>query len=225
MNAHRHFSDPAAVTAYAQRAYRTVPGLNVAHQLTELLLDQAVPANGRVLVVGAGGGLELAYLAARHDHWTFEGVDPSRPMLDLAREATAAFADRVTLREGVIDDAPRGPFDGATCLLTLHFLEPPERLRTLQEIHARLTPGAPLVVLHHSIPGGEDRPRWLARSAALAARSGTPVEDARRNATRLDELLPILEPAADEALLTQAGFTQVDNVFAALTIRGWTARA
>lgn len=225
MKAHHHFSDPAAVAGYAQRAHRTVPGLDVAHRLTEILLDEAVPADGRVLVVGAGGGLELAYLAAQHDRWTFEGVDPSRPMLDLARDATAAFADRITFREGFIDDAARGPFDGATCLLTLHFLAPPERLRTLQEIHARLTPGAPLVVLHHSIPGGDDRPRWLARTAALAARSGTPVEDARRNAAQLDERLPILEPAADEALLTQAGFTQVDNFFAALTIRGWTARA
>lgn len=225
MSAHRHFSDPAAVTGYAERAQRTVPGLHVAHQLAELLLDEAVPAHGRVLVVGAGGGLELAYLAARHDGWTFEGVDPSRPMLDLAREATAAFADRITLREGVIDDASSGPFDGATCLLTLHFLAPPERLRTLREIHARLAPGAPLVVLHHSIPAGDDRPRWLARVAALAARSGTSVEDAQRNAARLDDQLPILDPAADEALLTQAGFTQVDNVFAALSIRGWTARA
>lgn len=225
MNAHQHFSDPAAVTGYGQRAHRTVPGLDVAHRLTELLLDETVPADGQVLVVGAGGGLELAYLAAQHVGWTFEGVDPSRPMLDLAREATAAFADRITLREGIIDAAASGPFDGATCLLTLHFLAPPERLWTLQQIHARLAPGAPLVVLHHSIPAGKDRPRWLARSAALAARSGTPLEDARRNASRLDEQLPILEPSADEALLTQAGFTQVDNFFAALTIRGWTARA
>lgn len=224
MNAGQHFSDPAAVSGYAQRAHRTVPGLAVAHALTDLLLDEAVPADGRLLVVGAGGGLELAYLAARHRRWTFEGVDPSRPMLELAREATAASADRITLREGVVDDASSGPFDGATCLLTLHFLPPAERLRTLEQIHARLAPGAPLVVLHHSIPTGDARPRWLERIAALAARSGTPLDVARSSAAQLGEQLPILAPAEDRALLEQAGFTEIDEIFAALTIRGWAAR-
>ncbi|WP_434803260.1 class I SAM-dependent methyltransferase [Paracidovorax avenae] len=54
------------------------------------------------------------------------------------------------LHEGYIDSAPEGPFDGATCLLTLHFLPTAERLRTLQQLRARLKPGAPLVVAHHS---------------------------------------------------------------------------
>lgn len=225
MDSKQHFSDPAAVSGYAQRAHRTVLGLGVAHDITDLVLEAAVPDDGRVLVVGAGGGLELAHLAARHDRWTFEGVDPSEPMLELAHEATTAFADRITLRAGVVEDATAGPFDGATCLLTLHFLAAPERLRTLEQIRARLRPGAPLVVLHHSIRAGDERPRWLERIAALAARSGTPIEAARRSAAQLDERLPILSPAEDRALLARAGFTEIDEVFAALTIRGWAARA
>jgi len=56
----------------------------------------------------------------------------------------------VSLTQGYIDEAPIGPFDGATCLLTLHFLSREERLRTLQEIARRLRPGAPLIVMHVS---------------------------------------------------------------------------
>jgi tRNA (cmo5U34)-methyltransferase len=45
------------------------------------------------------------------------------------------------LHESYIDSAPTGPFDGAACLLTLHFLPPDERLQTLKRILLRLKPG------------------------------------------------------------------------------------
>ncbi|MGB8350443.1 MAG: hypothetical protein WCE47_08435, partial [Gaiella sp.] len=57
------FSDPAAVASYAERTRRAVPGLDVLHGIVEQILAESVPNDGRVLVVGAGGGLELTHLA------------------------------------------------------------------------------------------------------------------------------------------------------------------
>ena len=54
----------------------------------------------------------------------------------------------VSLHEGYIDVAPEGPFDAATCLLTLHFVPVEER--------RRLKPGAPFVVAHLSFPQHND---------------------------------------------------------------------
>ena len=105
-----------------------------------------------ILVVGAGGGMEVRAMAAERAHWRFTGVDPSAAMLDLARKATSPFAERISLLEGTVDAAPAGPFDGATCLLTMHFLDRGERLRTLREIHGRLKPDARLVLAHHCRP-------------------------------------------------------------------------
>ncbi|MFP3481047.1 class I SAM-dependent methyltransferase, partial [Burkholderia sp. SIMBA_057] len=82
--------------------------------------------------LGAGGGLELKALADAHPHWRFVGVDPAAEMLRLAERTLGPHMDRVELVEGYIDDAPEGPFDAATCLLTLHFLAPPERERTVR---------------------------------------------------------------------------------------------
>jgi tRNA (cmo5U34)-methyltransferase len=45
--------------------------------MTGLLLEEHVPANGQVLVVGAGGGLELRALVEQRLDWSFDGVDPS----------------------------------------------------------------------------------------------------------------------------------------------------
>lgn len=80
---------------YAESARRNVPGLAGLHRMTGLLLAERVPANGRVLVVGAGGGLELNALAEHYPGWSFDGVDLSTNMLILARETAARAADRI----------------------------------------------------------------------------------------------------------------------------------
>ncbi|HJV68797.1 class I SAM-dependent methyltransferase [Ideonella sp.] len=192
--------------------------------MTSLLLGEQSPDAARVLVVGAGGGLELVSLATARPGWRFTGVDPSPAMLDLAREAIAPFAERVQLIEGTVSQAPAERFDGATCLLVLHFLERSERLRTLQAIHLRLKPGARLVVAHHSPPEGRAE-RWMSRSAAFAA--GTPADQASAAAAGklMTERLPMLTPAEEEDLLRAAGFVDVEQFYAALSFRGWVASA
>ncbi len=68
-----------------------------------------------MLVLGAGGGLELKAFAQANGEWCFDGVDPSAPMLALARQTMGPFAPRASFHEGYVDAAPEGPFDGATC--------------------------------------------------------------------------------------------------------------
>ena len=53
-----HFTDPAAVARYAEGPRRNVPGYDGLLRMSRILLAERVPAQGRVLVVGAGGGLE-----------------------------------------------------------------------------------------------------------------------------------------------------------------------
>src|SRR3546814_13092314 len=60
-----------------------------------------------LLVLGAGGGLELSAMARLNPGWHFVGVDPSPPMLAQARAQTQEFANRISLHEGYIEDAPR----------------------------------------------------------------------------------------------------------------------
>ena len=219
------FSDPAAVASYAERTRRAVPGLDVLHGIVEQILAESVPNDGRVLVVGAGGGLELTHLAEHHDEWTFDGVDPSAPMLDAAREAMGPLAARAALHDGYMTDAPEGPFDAATCLLTLHFVSREERLRTLREIHRRLRPGAPLLTFHHSVPDGNARAAWLERHTRFAAGPDASPAQVAESAATLATQLPILRPDEDEALLYEAGFEDVGTYYAALTLRGWLAYA
>lgn len=218
------FANAAAVASYARETPLKVPGLADLHRMAMLLLAEQATGAARILVVGAGGGMETLALAQAQPSWRFTGVDPSAAMLDLARGALAPVADRVALIEGTVDQAPDGPFDGATCILTLHHIDRDARLHTLQQIRRRLKPGARLVIAGHSAPG-PDSERWLTRSVAFGDRSGLDWEKSAATARMMAERLPLLTPADEEHLLVEAGFTDVALFYAAFSFRGWVATA
>ncbi|KRR07635.1 methyltransferase [Bradyrhizobium jicamae] len=221
-----HFSDPVAVARYAEGPPRFVPGFADLHRMTRILLAERAAPDAQVLVLGAGGGLELKALAEAEPHWRFIGVDPAAAMLKLAEQTLGPFGTRVQLHQGLIDDAPDGPFDAATCLLTLHFLDLDERRRTAREIHRRLRPGAPFVVAHSSFPQTEDeRTRWLSRYAAYAIASGADPDQANNARAAVDASLSLLSPEQDARVLSEAGFRDVELFYAAFTWRGWVGYA
>ena len=208
------------VSAYEDRVARHVPGVRDLHRMAGLLISESAPPDGRILVLGAGGGMELRALAEMEPGWRFDGVDPSSDMLNQARIAVGKDRDRVTFHEGYIEDAPEGPFDGATCLLTLHFLPRTERLRTLREIHRRLRPGARFVAAHHSYPRDE-ADIWLRRNARLLHPGRGAEEKVASSVEMMKANLPALSPEEDEAFLREAGFTDVRLIYAGFTFRGW----
>ncbi len=221
-----HFADAQAVARYAENPPRVVPGFADMQRMAGLLLAERAGESGRVLVLGAGGGLELNAFAQAYPHWRLEGVDPSAEMLELARATLGPRAERVRLHQGYAETAPDGPFDAAACLLTLHFIPDEERLRTLAHLRRRLRPGAPLVVAHLSAPDAPAaRERWLARYAAFAVSSGIAPAQAEAARQALAARLPILAPERDEALLREAGFADVALFYAGFAFRGWVAYA
>ena len=220
------FSNPEAVSRYADGPRRFVPGFEALHRLTGLLLAERAPSDARVLVLGAGGGLEMKALADMYPGWTFVGVDPAGEMLRLAARTLGPDARRVELIEGYIDDAPAGPFDAATCLLTLHFLDAAERRRTVQGIHSRLKPGAPFVAVHGSVPqSGAERARWFDRYAAYAIASGADPEQAMSARSAVEASVHMFSPEQDEEILHRGGFSDATLFFAAFTWRGWVGHA
>ncbi|QOZ13590.1 class I SAM-dependent methyltransferase [Bradyrhizobium sp. CCBAU 51765] len=220
------FSDPQFVARYTEGPRRFVPGYESMQAMTAILLAERARDDARVLVLGAGGGLELKTFAQAHPGWRFDGVDPSAAMLALAGRTLGELAPRARFHEGYIDDAPEGPFDGATCLLTLHFVDVAERRRIASEVRRRLKPGAAFVIAHLSAPDGEtERPRWLSRYSAFLAASGVEPEQAAAAKDAVTNHLRILAPAQDEAILREAGFSEPTLFYTGFAFRGWVAYA
>ncbi len=220
------FSDPEMVTRYAEGPPRFVPGFEALHRMAAILLAEQTPSDAHLLVLGAGGGLELKAFAETHPDWTFDGVDPAPEMLKLAARTLGPLASRARLHEGYIDDAPEGPFDAAVCLLTMHFLETEERRRTVSEVRRRLKPGAPFVVAHLSFPQGPvEQALWMTRYIEFAKTSGVDPEQAEGARDAVEQHLHVLTPEQDEAVLRDAGFSKVSLFYTAFTWRGWVASA
>lgn len=220
------FSDPQAVARYTEGPPRFVPGYNAMLSMAAILLAERARDDARILVLGAGGGLELKTFAQAQPRWSFDGVDPSAAMLALAGQTLGPLASHARLHQGYIDDAPEELFDGASCLLTLHFVDIAERRRIAAEIRRRLKPRAPFVVAHLSAPDGdEERPLWLSRYSAFLAASGVGPEQAAAARNAVTNHLEILTPAQDEAILREAGFSDPTLFYTGFTFRGWVAYA
>jgi tRNA (cmo5U34)-methyltransferase len=220
------FYDPEIVSQYAEGPPRFMPGYGDMQIMTAILLAERAADNGAILVLGAGGGMEMRAFLNLQPQWRLTGVDPAVQMLDLARATLGRDADRTTLIEGLIDAAPPGPFAGACALLTLHFLPAEERLRTLRAIHARLAPGAAFVAAHSSFPqASAERAPWLARYAAFARAKGADAALVEQAAQALAATVEVLDPAQDERLLQQAGFSAVTPFYTGFTWRGWVGYA
>jgi tRNA (cmo5U34)-methyltransferase len=218
--------DADAASAYAEGPRRQVPGYESLHRMVSLLLAERLPVDGRVLVLGAGGGQEIKALADAHPQWSFDGVDPSADMLRLAGQVVAPHAWRVRLHEGYASDAPDGPYDAATSILTFHFIPREERLETLTQLHRRLRPGAPFVLVHLSFPQAEPlRSLWIARHVAYGMSTRTDPAQAERARQAIGSRLTILSPEEEEAMLRMAGFSGGSLFYAGMSIRGWVAYA
>lgn len=221
------FADPDFAARYVDGPKRFVPGHHDMLRMSALLVAEGAPDEANILVVGAGGGIELRHFAQAQPGWRFTGVDPSSEMLAVARQTLGEFSDRCDLVEGLIDAAPPGPFDGATCLLTLHMIsDDGTKLATLQAIRRRLRPGAPFVVVDHCLDRSDPQfAHKLDRYARFALDSGAPPEDVARACEGIRQFVPMISREREAQLLAEAGFHDIEIFYAGLLWTGWSARA
>jgi tRNA (cmo5U34)-methyltransferase len=68
--------NPALSDNYERAPRWFIPGYDASHAMAAVLLRDRVSEHGQILVVGAGGGVELSVFARECQGWTFTGVDP-----------------------------------------------------------------------------------------------------------------------------------------------------
>lgn len=224
-----YYDDPDFVRNYAQGPSAFVPAYEHVQRMAAQLLYERIVDVGDVLVLGAGGGLELEAFALRHARWTFMGIDPANEMLKAAKErvAAAGASSRVNWHHGYIFDAPPGSYDAATCLLTLHFVpDDGNKERTLIELRRRLRAGAPFILVDCCIDlASPTSERSLARYRDFALESGADPDEVNAACERLTSVLKMVSPARNEELLMLSGFSDIELFYAGLSWRGWRATA
>lgn len=205
-----------------------VPGYGTMLQMTTQLIAEHIGETGVVLVLGAGGGLEIEVFSASMPRWTYLAIDPNKGMLDAARERArrCGAMDKVVWIDGFVFNAPPALCDAGVCLLTLHFVTGEEsKLDTLKALRARLRPSAPLVVVDLCMDkGASDYELRLDRYCRFALDSGADPELVASTRERVRTVIDTLGASREDALIRDAGFRDVDLFYAGHSWRGWIAR-
>ena len=220
-----HF-DAERAEAYDKQFSAMQPIKEAVHLLIQIQFAD-LPADARILMAGAGTGAEARYLAARFPGWRFTLIDPSAPMLTVARRHAEAegFAERCTFLADYVSGAPLDAHDAATSLLVSHFLtETGARQSFFADIAARLKPGGLLFNLdlcadRQAATFPEALDLWL----GLMRQSGVPEEMRAGWVSSFGRVFGVHGPSELEALIAAAGFTPPARVFQAAMMRGWTA--
>lgn len=185
--------------------------------------------DAKVLVVGAGTGMEICTFAPLSPGWRMMGVDPSSDMLAVARQKISGMQlqDNASLFQGYTHELPEDElYDAATCILVMHFLpDDGAKLRLLQSISQRLRSGATLVLVDgYGDPGSAEFKQTLNAWRAFPVAKGVDpavVEDGFNNTIlRLIKFIP--EPRI-AALLDEAGFAEPSRFFTSFLYGGWIA--
>lgn len=224
-----NFSEPEHVARYIRNGPPAfAPGHAGMLRMARVLLSERMPDDGQILVVGAGGGLEIRGFAEAAPGWRFVGVDPAPAMLDLARQvAGPAAGERLHLIEGTVSEAPPGPFDAATCILVLGLVpDDGSKQATLGMIHKRLKPGAPLVLVDQCIDrSAPDFQLRLDRYAAYALSAGVDAETVAGARAAIEKLSSMVGPSRNAELLDVSGFKGAEVFYVGMAWRGWVAYA
>ncbi len=213
---------------YEQTIALKIPGYALLHEMTERLLAAALGEasdSASLLAIGAGGGQELVALGRSYPLRRLTAVDTSARMLDMAKRRVEREAVQATIHwvEGAAQALEGGmDFDGATCMLALHFVQGREAKQALLQAAAdRLRDGAPFFLAclngkpaakadrilldgwrSHMLAGGITEDSWQRFEASLGVES---------------DIIPFEEVAE---LLNEAGFTGVTRYFGSYMIDG-----
>ncbi|MFZ5480519.1 MAG: class I SAM-dependent methyltransferase [Myxococcota bacterium] len=215
--------DATHAEAYDRSLERLQPIKATLHLLIRWQFS-GLPEDARILLAGAGTGAEARFLAPLFPRWRFTLVDPSAPMLEVARRHATAegFADRCEVHVGLVSSIAAELYDAAASVLVSHFLtDAGEREAYFAEIAGRLKPGgllfnADLCADTESAAFAPVMDHWLPLVAMPDDRKAT-------FRAAFGKAFAAHGPSGVEAMIERAGFTAPVPCFQALLIRGWMA--
>lgn len=213
---------------YDQRWAKTAPIRDALHFLLNAVFAE-LPAEARLLCVGAGTGEEIAYLAARRPGWSFTAVEPSGAMAAACRAKAErlGFAARCQVHEGYLDSLPATePFDAATSFLVSQFiLDVAARGAFFNGIAARLKAGG--LLASSDLASDVTSPAYdalLQVWLTMMQGAGVPSANIEQMRAAYARDVAILTPDAVAAIIASGGFELPVRFYQSGLIHAWFAR-
>lgn len=220
--------DRERAASYDKRFAKLAPMKDALHLLIRMVLSE-LPADARILCIGAGTGSELIYLAQAFPQWRFTAVEPAAPMLDICRRRAeeCGIASRCTFHEAYLDSLPESEsFDAATCILVSQFFMQAEARRDFfRQIAARLRPDGYLVSADLASDMSESTYKNLFEVWVRSWKyCEIPAEEVEKLCASLGQNVAVLPPQEIESIIASSGFDAPVLFFQTLLIHAWYAK-
>jgi tRNA (cmo5U34)-methyltransferase len=198
------------------------------HLLMAAALSE-LPSTARILVVGAGTGPELLFLARRFPEWRFTAVEPSLPMLEVCRRKAveSRIDSRCEFHGGYLDSLPAGaPHHAATSLLVSQFLlDRDHRTTYFRAVAERLVPAGLLVTADLASHADVSTSRELMEMWLRMMRGAdVPAENLEKLRAAYGRDVSVLPPGEVEAIIAAGGFESPLQFLQTGMIHAWLAR-
>jgi ubiquinone/menaquinone biosynthesis C-methylase UbiE len=126
-------------------------------------------AEGRVLEIGIGSGLNLPFYRRAHD---ILGLEPSPRLAAMTRQAAKRYSSRVTLVEGSAEAIPLESHSVDTVVTTWTLCSIPQASLALSEMRRVLKPAGRLLFVEHGRAPEENVRKWQDRLTPMWKRIG-----------------------------------------------------
>lgn len=127
-------------------------------------------AEGRVLEIGIGSGLNLPFYSPQVGE--ILGLEPSPRLLAMAQEAAKSTRTPITLIEGSAEAIPINSASIDTVVTTWTLCSIPAAQRALEEMRRVLRPGGQLLFVEHGLSPDANVRRWQDRLTPIWKRIG-----------------------------------------------------
>lgn len=215
----------ATAAVFDRHALRSIPLYEACHELVVDLADALVRREGVCYDLGCSTGTLTAALADRLAGRGARviGVDREPEMVARARERVAGRAE---VELGELEAVELEPASAIVALYTLQFVPMPSRAAVVERLRDALEPGGALI-LFEKVLGETGRGQALFGDLYRdwKARQGFTEDEITAKARSLRGVLEPQTSAENTAMLTRAGFGEVDVVFRWLGWEGVVARA
>ncbi|WP_193198204.1 class I SAM-dependent methyltransferase [Nostoc sp. MG11] len=221
-------NSPIAADEYEQMARLALPGYEVMHTFVLACLRSCLSETANLLVVGAGGGMELVRLGQSNPQWQFLGVDPSAKMLAIAQQKITQhqLSQRIKIIQGYVQDLQNDPvYDAATSILVMHFIPGEDaKLAFLKGIAQRLKTSALFILVDvFGTKGSPELEQTIATLQAYWQETGLSEDKQKQLLENFNSRVYPLSEAKILELLQQAGFNHAIRFYTGLWVGGWMA--
>lgn len=118
-------------------------------------------ARGRVVEIGIGSGLNLSFYSDQVTE--VSGVDPSRELLEMARQRTNSVSFPVELINASAEELPLESDSADTVLMTWTLCSIPDPARALSEVRRVLKSSGDLIFVEHGLAPEPNIRKWQNR--------------------------------------------------------------